>query len=1032
MSEEAGLTTPQQGDQFKDWNGTRVPQPVHEALTTKYRGQKGLGPKQIQVLDFFIETARLKGVGQATMSGGGSSPPPMTREKNAETVLKLKAAPDSPTSILIAAYGQINPSRMIKHVLNSKDLPDGQKVELCSGRTAADPKKWLEEYRERQAAKPPDDKVETLTAAEHESLTQAEKDARKRQQVLGQRVVMKLTALQIMAIHYALATFFFVCRIPFSIIENWAFVAFVRALNPAYVSHMFKRKALSTTWLRKLRADTEEKTEAHMDRTPGRKTIIVDGFKDRCGRHVMNIAHAKVGFAAYLRTAWFGRKQHDGKTYGDEIKSVVGDGEEYIACCADNTSSNTSMQKGLFGQLAGTYDWFFLGCCVHCLDLLSEDVAKLPEIAEVITEMKFVTGIVLRFSMLFETFKFLQTQRKKNDSSASMLNVKNFPDTRFAYAFFIIHAIIVNWSVLQQLTESCEYKLLKRNAKPSRRALRRRFESIVGDPSKKAKGEAAVQILRPISSALHYLEGDDADASHVLPLYCILHQNAQSPHDDVTDEFDTETVKLVADMFVDRWLGKKGGARGSGAKIGIRNPLHCLAWKLDIHARFTIQYCSSNGSEILRAIDASFPSDAIEKAMKTYSQGNESIESTLLIEYDKFCSKSGPYGIKWRSAELIVKNNMATNLGQISEINKSSVVTRVIELFKNRNVLIAKTMFKAMAEDPGLPPEVRLFCKFGYEILATVTQACCVERINKSHGMVHSKARASMGSETTIDCLYIFTMECLLHKQTAKPAMLGSFETFVAALDLPADDLEDVMQNMNDLNIADFLPAESSDAPPVRRQGAGNDDDDDDDGADEEGDDDDESDEQDDDSGDEEEEDEGYVYFRDSDVPDGFESVVMSDPVAFIPADAAGENHAIMVCCDDLEWMLGKIVKYKPRATKYQFDIEWAPGVTRQQQVDLQKYFLHASGEPPYQAVGSMSSGPDPQKEQNPAAAAVVMEMKQPKWRQRKRKETRMTMAKAMAMKARREVSRVRRSCVCVCCAVCCAVFWCFFVFFPI
>ena len=175
MSEEAGLTTPQQGDQFKDWNGTRVPQPVHEALTTKYRGQKGLGPKQIQVLDFFIETARLKGVGQATMSGGGSSPPPMTREKNVETVFKLKAAPDSSTSILVAAYGQINPSRMIKHLLNSKDVPDGQKVELCSGRTAADPKKWLEEYRERQAAKPSDDKVETLTAAEHESLTQVEK-----------------------------------------------------------------------------------------------------------------------------------------------------------------------------------------------------------------------------------------------------------------------------------------------------------------------------------------------------------------------------------------------------------------------------------------------------------------------------------------------------------------------------------------------------------------------------------------------------------------------------------------------------------------------------------------------------------------------------------------------------------------------------------------------------------------------------------------------------------------------------------------
>ena len=139
-----------------------------------------------------------------------------------------------------------------------------------------------------------------------------------------------------------------------------------------------------------------------------------------------------------------------------------------------------------------------------------------------------------------------------------------------------------------------------------------------------------------------------------------------------------------------------------------------------------------------------------------------------------------------------------------------------------------------------------------------------------------------------------------------------------------------------------------SDAAPVRRpQRQGDDDDDDGDGADEQGDDDDESDEQDDDSDDEEEQDDGYVYLRDSDIPDGFGSVVMSDPVAFIPVDALGDNHGIMVCCDDLEWMLGKIVKYKPRAAKYQFDIEWATGVTRQQQVDLEKYFLHASGETP-------------------------------------------------------------------------------------
>ena len=69
------------------------------------------------------------------MSGGGSSPPPMTREKNAEALFKLKAAPDSPNSALIAAHCQITPSRMIKNVLNSKDVPDGQK----QGRTVLRP-----------------------------------------------------------------------------------------------------------------------------------------------------------------------------------------------------------------------------------------------------------------------------------------------------------------------------------------------------------------------------------------------------------------------------------------------------------------------------------------------------------------------------------------------------------------------------------------------------------------------------------------------------------------------------------------------------------------------------------------------------------------------------------------------------------------------------------------------------------------------------------------------------------------------------
>ena len=84
--------------------------------------------------------------------------------------------------------------------------------------------------------------------------------------------------------------------------------------------------------------------------------------------------------------------------------------------------------------------------------------------------------------------------------------LKTFPAARFAYAFFVVFAVLENWSVLQSLIDSPEYKVLKASAKPPRRQKLRQFESIVNDSNKKAAGMAAVAVMRPISTALHYLE----------------------------------------------------------------------------------------------------------------------------------------------------------------------------------------------------------------------------------------------------------------------------------------------------------------------------------------------------------------------------------------------------------------------------------------------------------------------------------------------------------------------------------------------
>ena len=92
--------------------------------------------------------------------------------------------------------------------------------------------------------------------------------------------------------------------------------------------------------------------------------------------------------------------------------------------------------------------------------------------------------------------------------------------------------------------------------------------------------------------------------------------------------------------------------------------------------------------------------------------------------------------------------------------------------------------------------------------MPTATQACAVERINKNHGCVHSKARAAMGSRTTIGSLYIFTNEeSLLHKETIEPVTLTSFESFVASCNIPAAEAGDVLTSLGTLGIGDYLPA---------------------------------------------------------------------------------------------------------------------------------------------------------------------------------------------------------------------------------
>ena len=72
----------------------------------------------------------------------------------------------------------------------------------------------------------------------------------------------------------------------------------------------------------------------------------------------------------------------------------------------------------------------------------------------------------------------------------------------------------------------------------------------------------------------------------------------------------------------------------------------------------------------------------------------------------------------------------------------------------------------------------------------------------------------------------------------------------------------------------------------------------------------------------------------------------MAEPPTYIPNDAIG-SYYIMLCCDDLEWMLEKIIKMNKSTARLQLNVEWKQGDVAGQQAKLSNYFAAGGDERP-------------------------------------------------------------------------------------
>ena len=359
------------------------------------------------------------------------------------------------------------------------------------------------------------------------------------------------------------------CRIPFNIVDNYWFRLVISALNPAYAKHHLPgRYALVHTHQETAYTEAVEVTAHKLKSAPGKKTLSVDGHKDGKGRSVLTASVLKFGLATFHSVIYMLGRAQDGNNLADICTEIIAEGDDFLAVTADNTGHNLAM----FRLLLIVYPHLFmLGCFVHVLDLLIEDLAKIPAFAQLTAEAHFIVAFVKRRSLIWEAYLRLKDRFKTRE-------LKLFPLTRFAYMYLMLASVTGNWSVLNALIDDPVYQATRgraigRRGKEGSKAKSdfNKFEELVDSRSRRHKYRALEVLMAPFSVVLHYLEGDAIPISHLYPFYQSLLDFVADLPECVGSYFDADILDPLASMVVSRW-------EGTMQKVGLRHDVHLATY----------------------------------------------------------------------------------------------------------------------------------------------------------------------------------------------------------------------------------------------------------------------------------------------------------------------------------------------------------------------------------------------------------------------------------------------------------------------
>ena len=159
-------------------------------------------------------------------------------------------------------------------------------------------------------------------------------------------------------------------------------------------------------------------------------SIVSDGWSDTRRRPIINFLVSSIHGTVFLKSVDTSGEYKSGEFIFQHLKQVIIEvgPTNVVQVCMDNASNCV-----VAGELVER-EWptiFFTRCACHCMDLLFEDIGKLPWISNVLEQALQVVTFVTRKSIVLALFRKL-----------SKKDLVKPAKTRFAYHFIILNNLL--------------------------------------------------------------------------------------------------------------------------------------------------------------------------------------------------------------------------------------------------------------------------------------------------------------------------------------------------------------------------------------------------------------------------------------------------------------------------------------------------------------------------------------------------------------------------------------------------------------